>query len=100
LKKPYIRLLKTVEGVKVYLVNGGYVRRKHVDFTEGGHDLVYSYIPKNEIWLDNDNYDEKPYILMHELTEREAMKRGLRYSQAHLVANVSETLLRGEKKHG
>ena len=51
------QLLKKYSGaIKVWIIQGGLVRSLYfIDFTEGGHDLVYPhFIPKNEVWLDDD----------------------------------------------
>ena len=54
------------------------------DFTEGGHDYVYEFVPQNEVWIDNDLEElERPYVLLHELHERNLMAKGWTYSKAH-----------------
>jgi hypothetical protein len=72
-------------------VNGEYVRNEMskeipdaVDFMLGAHDVVYDYIPKNEIWIDRANslLDRKS-IMLHELKERDAMSKGKEYEDAH-----------------
>lgn len=72
-------------GFKVWLVDGELVRDLFfVEFTEGGHDKVYDFIPKNEVWLDDDNNpDEQEFILLHELHERNLMARGWSYNRSH-----------------
>ena len=48
-------LKKYSKKIKVYIVNGRLVRDYlFIDFTEGGHDFVYDFVPKNELWLDYD----------------------------------------------
>ncbi|MFH1402524.1 MAG: hypothetical protein ABIG87_02765 [Patescibacteria group bacterium] len=91
--KIHCQLLKKVENkIFVWLVYGRLVRSVFdVNFTEGGHDLVYNYVPKNEVWLDNDALDEERiYILLHELYERSLMERGLVYPEAHKKASELE----------
>ena len=40
------RFIKTIDGLKLYLVNGEHVRNKYdINFTQGGHDLVYGLYP-------------------------------------------------------
>ena len=72
-------------GVTVWIVDGRLVRSVFdVDFTEGGHDHVYEFVPGNEVWIDNDVSDaERPYILLHELHERNLMAKGWDYDRAH-----------------
>jgi hypothetical protein len=91
-----IAKLGDVDGVGVWLVDGAKVRSDcYVDFTEGGHDLVYSWIPKDEIWLDDQiSPKERPYILAHELDERSLMSEGQKYGKSHNQASFFERHLR------
>jgi hypothetical protein len=85
-QKVHQRLWKTLEsGVSVWIVDGRLVRSVFDDdFTEGGHDHVYEFVPKNEVWIDNDLEEaERPYVLLHELHERNLMSKGWTYSRAH-----------------
>lgn len=85
-KKVHVRLWKALEsGVSVWIVDGRLVRSVFdIDFTEGGHDYVYEYVPQNEVWIDNDlDEAERPYVLLHELHERNLMAKGWTYSKAH-----------------
>ncbi|MEI7718810.1 MAG: hypothetical protein WCI72_02995 [archaeon] len=72
------------ENLKIYIVRGDLVRSLfNVDFTQGGHDKVYNFIPKNEVWIDDDLYKkEMPYVLVHELHERYLMSKGWPYDSA------------------
>ncbi len=79
--------------IPIQYVNGSIVRQ-YIDpeFVMGGHDLVYSYITNQEIWIDIlMNPKEIPYILLHEKTERELMaKNGKTYDIAHAFATVQD----------
>ena len=80
------RLWKQLEnGVGVWIVSGRLVRSVFdVDFTEGGHDYVYEFVPENEVWIDDDiEEEERGYVLVHELHERYLMAKGQPYSKAH-----------------
>jgi hypothetical protein len=82
----HLRLWKKLETpVWVWVVNGRLVRSVFdIDFTEGGHEHVYEFIPHGEVWIDNDVTDvEKPYVLLHELHERNLMEKGWDYDRAH-----------------
>jgi len=82
----HIKLWKTLEsGVQVWIVDGRLVRSVFdVDFTEGGHDHVYEFVPHDEVWIDNDLEEvERAYVLLHELHERNLMAKGWTYSKAH-----------------
>lgn len=78
--------------LSVVYVDGAVVR-KYLDpyFILGGHDLVYSYIPKNEIWIDaRNNKKDNEFTLIHELHERALMARGMDYASAHDYAIAEE----------
>ena len=84
--KVHVKLWKKLEsGVSVWIINGRLVRSVFdIDFTEGGHDHVYEFVPQNEVWIDNDLEEaERPYVLLHELHERNLMAKGWTYSKAH-----------------
>lgn len=86
-------LWKTLEnGLHVWIVSGRLVRSVFdIDFTEGGHDHVYEFVPENEIWIDDDVEEkERGYVLLHELHERNRMAGGLPYSQAHAESSRLE----------
>jgi hypothetical protein len=87
------RLLKKYSGtVKVWLVKGELVRSLYfIDFTEGGHDKVYHFVPRNEAWLDDDiGPGERKFVLLHELHERHLMSLGWPYFKAHRSASRIE----------
>jgi hypothetical protein len=84
--KVHVRLWKKLESeLSVWIVDGRLVRSVFDDdFTEGGHDYVYEFVPQNEVWIDNDLEEvERPYVLLHELHERNLMAKGWPYSKAH-----------------
>jgi hypothetical protein len=90
---PRIKLLTTIGGVKVHLVSGEIVRDEFRPyFIEGGHGYVYSFIPKDEIWIDN-MIPEKEYLAVwtHEYVEMQLMRDGkLKYDKAHMIATDVE----------
>jgi hypothetical protein len=87
------RLWKRLEsGVSVWVVNGRLVRSAFdIDFTAGGHDHVYEFVPQNEVWIDDAIQEqERGYILLHELHERNRMAGGWPYSKAHAESSRLE----------
>jgi len=85
-KAVHERLWKTLEnGTKVWIVNGRLVRSVFdVDFTAGGHDHVYEFVPQGEVWMDSDIEEkERGFVLLHELHERNRMAEGVPYNKAH-----------------
>ena len=99
-KKIHIKRLfsKYTKKIKIWLVRGDLVRSIFfLDFTEGGHDKVYHFIPKNEIWIDDDVYKKEiPYVLVHELHERHLMGLGWDYD-AGGVGVFSRKAKKGKK---
>jgi hypothetical protein len=87
------KLWKRLENaVTVWIVNGRLVRSTFdIDFTEGGHDKVYEFVPSDEIWIDDAIVEqERGYILLHELHERNRMSTGWPYSRAHAESSRIE----------
>jgi hypothetical protein len=86
----------------VYLIDGNEIRKTFdPHFVFGGHDLVYNYIPLNEIWLEkNIDKEEIPYILLHEKIERDLMKQGKSYDVAHEYATIADKEMRRNKMGG
>ena len=76
----------------VWLIDGEVVRALYmVDYADGGHDLVYDFVPKNEIWLEEVlTADDRKFILLHELHERHLMSQGKDYPHAHEGATIIE----------
>lgn len=82
--------------VKTWLVDGKMVRDYFmVDYASGGHDKVYGFIPKDEIWIDEVLHpNEIKFIILHELSERRLMSSGKKYSEAHKSATLTEDYYR------
>jgi len=80
------------DNVHVYLVYGEYVRDLYlVGYSEGGHDLVYSFIPSGEVWIEEVLHpSERKFIILHELHERYLMSEGKDYPHAHKGATIIE----------
>ncbi|MBI2633227.1 MAG: hypothetical protein HYW78_02435 [Parcubacteria group bacterium] len=92
-KQVYIKRIKSsTKNFKIWLVNGELVRDLYyINFTEGGHEKVYSFVPKGEVWLDDDiSRKEIQFVLIHELHERYHMAHGLPYYKAHRYASEVE----------
>jgi hypothetical protein len=86
-----IKVICKYKKYTVWLVNGLLVRKDYfVDFTEGGNGARYKFVPKNEIWIDDDlSEDEWPYVIEHEIMEKWYMDKGYPYEKAHaIVAEV------------
>ena len=91
------RLWKVLpSGVNVWFVKGRLVRSVYdVEFTEGGHEHVYEFIPQNELWIDNDvHVEEQGFVAFHELHERNLMAEGATYDDAHEKASRLERYYR------
>ena len=79
-------------GLQVILVDGTYVRDHFdSDFSQGGNGFRYDFIPKEEIWVDQEiNRKEWGDIIFHECEEVERMKKGMDYDHAHDEAKALE----------
>lgn len=90
------------DNIAVWVVNREAVRdRFFVDFTEGGHDYVYNFVPKGEVWLDDDlgQNEDRRFVLLHELHERALMAtRDYPYLSAHHSAIILEHKCRHNPK--
>ena len=87
------RLWKKLEnGISVWIVNGRLVRSAYdIDFTAGGHDHVYEFVPTATVWIDDAIEEmERGFVLLHELHERNQMEKGMSYSQAHAESSRME----------
>jgi hypothetical protein len=95
-KKIKVKKIAAFEDVDVWVVDGELVRDLfYIDFTEGGHDLVYNFIPEGEVWIDDDVVKgERLYIMLHELIERRLMEKEKNYQDAHNKATKIEWLIR------
>jgi len=82
--------------IKIWIVKGELVRDLFfLDFTEGGHNRVYSFIPKDEVWIDDDlSSVERKFVLLHELHERNLMSLGEDYDSAHRSSSEIEYFCR------
>ncbi|MFH1801265.1 MAG: hypothetical protein ABH804_00310 [archaeon] len=89
IKKVHKKILHTYsnKNLRVWIVDGKLVRSFFfIDFTEGGHDLVYPFIPSGEIWLDDDmSQKERKFALIHEIHERNLMAKGSGYGSGFMT---------------
>lgn len=76
----------------IWIVDGKLIRDLvFLEYDAGGHDRVYPWIPKNEIWIEAAiSEHERPFILLHELHERFLMGEGKKYPEAHQGATIIE----------
>lgn len=96
-ERVHVRLWKKLKtGLSIWIVDGRLVRSVFdPDFSEGGHEYVYEFVPENELWIDNSlTAAERPYVLLHELHERKLMAQGQDYDTAHDVSSQLEHKLR------
>ncbi len=90
----------STKNVKVWIVDGEAVRGLFfVDFTEGGHGFVYPFIPKGEVWIDDDvEFSELKFVLLHEMYERRLMSKWMPYDKAHKKSSEIEFYCRHHQK--
>ena len=92
---------KYTHKLKIYQVRGEVVRYMFfIDFTQGGHDKVYDFVPENEVWVDDDVYKkELPYVLIHELHERKLMAQGWKYDSGGIGIFTRSKDSKGKSAH-
>jgi hypothetical protein len=102
IKKIHRQLLKCYSNgeINIWIVDGELVRGLYfVDFTQGGHDKVYKFIPENEVWIDdNISQKERKFIILHEIHERNLMKKGMKYDPAHQASSAIENYARHHRR--
>lgn len=114
-RPPYLpRMVGTIEGFDVMLVDGNKVKLRErksaksshlgepdfMDFVEGGNGYEdWELCCKNEVLIDA-MLDPVcwGFIAYHELHEARDMKKGMSYEKAHEQANAGEKLLRQREK--
>jgi hypothetical protein len=85
------------DGLTVWIVDGNLVRDLFdTQFVEGGNGYALPWVPKDEIWIDNELKEEEiPYIIKHEYVELKLMKDdGMPYEEAHHEAALAEYRMR------
>lgn len=100
-KELHKEILKRLDnGITIWIVNGKLVRTfLRVEFVAGGHEYVYDFVPKDEVWIDDDILtSERPFVILHELFERNKMKKGMEYLPAHRLASRLEWRARHDEK--
>jgi len=92
------RFVREVEGMRVFLVSGEYVRNHlEIDFTLGSHWVFEDspYIPDGEVWIEETlaGFDREA-IVFHEVFEVKLMREGVPYPEAHAKATEAERKFR------
>lgn len=79
-------------GFRIMFVSGHEVGvKRSMDFITGGNGFRYTFMPRDEIWLDAFvHLSQLPFIAVHELIESELMAGGMGYDKAHAQANDYE----------
>ena len=102
LKKIRIKYLGPLYGVKIYMVDGEYLRNGiYVDYTNGGNPGRYTFVPEGEIWVDREKPNDFAATVVHEFVEcHHMMKNKKSYDPAHEIANKFEREFRLRVKDG
>jgi hypothetical protein len=93
MKKPYVKLYREVDGLKIYIVDGKYIRDKWNDqFTDFAIHQRFGFIPSNEAWIDREvgGGKEYKYFVDNILKERECVKEGDTIWQAGEKGDIVE----------
>jgi hypothetical protein len=103
LSRILVKQIGTLLGFNVWVVDGRAIRNcLDVDFTTGGNTGRYSYVPNDELWIENHlSVDDMAPSLLHECVECHLMmKHGEDYSKSHDIANIFEWTLRQNIESG
>lgn len=80
------KLLFTLKNYKIYLVDAEEIRDQiDIDFTQGGNPSRYTYVPNDEIWIEETlSAHDIAATILHEIIECFLMKKDkLSYDNAH-----------------
>ena len=99
-EKPYIRLLEEIGPIKVWIVDGGWVRqhieKEFTNFCQGHHPSFREKMPADEFWIEmGANESEIPFFVDHLLVERYCLEQGKSFNAAEEEATKVE---QGERK--
>jgi hypothetical protein len=94
--KPYIRKIRSISGIDVWLVDGEFVRKNVCeDFVNFDHHSHLAFIPKDEFWIAKEAaHHEIGFYVDHMLAERRMVEAGYPIAEARRRAEVIE---RGER---
>ncbi|OGN05925.1 MAG: hypothetical protein A2746_02390 [Candidatus Yanofskybacteria bacterium RIFCSPHIGHO2_01_FULL_44_22] len=107
LRGSWKKFIRKQGGLKVFQVDGEWVRNNlSAIFGHAGHGYVHEFIPLNEIWVGirhpakcvcrnvekNRKMSQRfsDSAVLHEITERKEMRRGMIFWKAHQVALQKE----------
>ena len=97
LSKIRIKQIGIIDGTKIFDVDGKIVRENvDIDFTNGGNNYQYLYVPKGEIWVEGEDEHDEAAIVLHEYVESMHMADGDAYVDAHDKASAAEMAFREE----
>lgn len=88
----YLYPISSGEKLKLVKVPKGSSEYKGMNYYAAKElDLKYPY-PENTIVVDKGNREEEIVTIRHEIAERDLMKKGMSYREAHEYANKAERL--------
>jgi hypothetical protein len=91
-RKPYIRKIRRISNITVWLVDGEYTRKNICeDFVNYAHHYNLKFIPKNEFWIAAGvSEQEMQYYIDRLLVEYRLLKAGVNYFEAMKKATLAE----------
>lgn len=91
-----VKYLTHIGDKDLWLVRGDQVRKQHdPSFILGGNGYRYSYVPKNELWVEDVlSPTDRAFTFLHEIYEASLMQGGKDYESAHVQATKLEKKLR------
>jgi hypothetical protein len=93
-----VSFLRKIDEFDIWIVDGNKIRSEvEIEFCLGGNGFRYSFIPKNEIWIEENisDIDDAEAIIAHEIVETRLMRdQKLDYDSAHQKASDYEEIVR------
>lgn len=92
IRLPHVKKIGQRGPIGIWQVDGSYVRMNiDEEFTNYGQHYAYSYIPKDEYWIDQGiSPEETRFFLKHLSVEHRLMKRGMDADAARKRADKAE----------
>lgn len=86
MKKPYIKKLSTISHIKIWFVDGNWIRTNlDEEFTNFAlyHKKSYNYIPKDEFWIDHETKEgEEHFYIDNLLALHKFLQKGVKWKDA------------------
>src|SRR3989338_6719320 len=100
MKKPYLKKFTEIGDIKVFIVDGEYIRGNiNEEFTNYGQHYRFPFIPENEFWIDHAREQgEEKYYIDSMLAMRRFLAKGVSHDEAVKKADAIERRERAKSR--